>query len=395
MSSQQNSNASATSQWQIVRRDRWLLSCLTWLPIALAISIWAIFSQGIARNVPIAVVDLSHSEMSRTLSRYYDATSSMAVVEQMQSANQAEQALVNGDIYAYAVIPHNFEQDVYKGLNPQVSVFYNSQFILIGKLINSAFVQAQGTFNAQIATIANLAHGNQTLSSAMGQALPIRTQITPLFNKNSNYAQFLVSAIIPALWQIVVVVSTILILAANHRQQGLNKWLAEQPIRRLVVTMSPYIPVFALQGFAFLCWFYLGFKWPMDGSLLVLVIGQWLTVIACMIMGSFFFFMTLDPARAMSFAGAFTAPSFAFMGITFPVTDMNTLAQFWRSLLPISHYIELQVSQVSYGASWQVSIQELLPMLGYLLPLLLTGLLIKKHLTATAIPATVKQEQPE
>ncbi|ROV59465.1 ABC transporter permease [Vibrio ponticus] len=390
MSFQQNANA--ISQWQIVRRDRWLLSCLTWLPIALAISIWAIFSQGIARDLPIAVVDLSHSEMSRTLSRYYDATSSMAVVEQMQSANQAEQALISGDIYAYAVIPLNFEEDVYKGLNPQVSVFYNSQFILIGKLINSAFVQAQGTFNAQIATIANLAHGNQTLSSAMGQALPIRTQITPLFNKNSNYAQFLVSAIIPALWQIVVVVSTILILAANHRQQGLSKWLAEQPIKRLVVTLSPYLPVFALQGFAFLCWFYLGFKWPMEGSLLILVIGQWVTVIACMIMGSFFFFMTLDPARAMSFAGAFTAPSFAFMGITFPVTDMNTLAQFWRSLLPISHYIELQVSQVSYGASWHVSIQELLPMLGYLLPLLLTGLLIKKHLTAAAIPATEKQE---
>ena len=68
------------------------------------------------------------------------------------------------------------------------------------------------------------------------------------------------------------------------------------------------------------------------------------------------------------------------MGITFPVTDMNSLAQFWRSLLPISHYIELQVNQVSYGEPWPIAINELLPMLGYALPLLLTLVLVKKHL---------------
>ena len=368
------------NQWQIVRRDRWLLSCLTWIPIALALSIWGVFSQGIARNVPIAVVDLSHSEMSQTLSRYYDATSSMSVTHQFQSVQQAKQALVQSEVYAYAVIPANFEEDVYKGLMPEVSVFYNSQTILIGKLVNSAFMQAQGTFNAQIATIANLAHGNQTLSSAMGKAVPIRTQITPLFNKNSNYAQFLVSAIVPALWQIVIVVSTILILAANHRRFKLLYWLGKHPAKRIALTLMPYLPVFMLQGFAFLCWFYLGFEWPMNGSLLILVIAQLVTSIACMVMGGFFFFMTLDPARAMSFAGAFTAPSFAFMGITFPVDDMSSLAQFWRSLLPISHYIELQVSQMNYGTDWITSIPQLIPMVGYVVPFILMLLLAKRHI---------------
>ncbi|OXX41159.1 ABC transporter permease, partial [Vibrio sp. V07_P2A8T137] len=107
--------------------------------------------------------------------------------------------------------------------------------------------------------------------------------------------------------------------------------------------------------------------------------------LACMIMGALFFFLTLDPARAMSFAGAFTAPSFAFMGITFPVTDMNTLAQWWRSLLPVSHYIEVQVSQVSYNAELLSSLKYLVPMLGYALPLLLTLILIRKHKQAELI----------
>ncbi len=369
-----------TSQLAIIHRDKWLLSSLTWIPVTLAVMIWAVFSHGIARDLPIGVVNLTPGTLSQQLIRYYDATSNMQVHAQYSDVSQAKEALVRGDIYAYAVIPTQFDQDIYKQFTPQVSVYYNSQMILVGKLLSSAFTQAQATFNAQLSTIGYLVKGDATWLSAMGQAVPVRTQITPLFNKNSNYAQFLLSAIIPALWQIIVVVSTILILAANHRDKGLNHWLGSKPISSVLYTLLPYTAVFALQGFAFLLWFYLGFEWPMNGSFAVLLFAQWVTIFACMVMGSLFFFLTLDPARAMSFAGAFTAPSFAFMGITFPVTDMNSLAQWWRSLLPVSHYIEVQVSQVSYGLSWHQSLTHLLPMFGYLLPLLLCILLIRKHL---------------
>jgi len=369
------------SQLEIVRRDKWLLSSLTWVPLLLAFMIWAIFSQGIARDLPVGVVDFSSSALSQKLVRYYDATPAMHVSKRFDSVEQAKQALIQGDIYAYSVIPHQFDKSIYKQTPPQVSVFYNSQMILIGKLLNSAFLQAQGTFNAELSTMKGLASGNSTLLSAMGNAVPVRTQITPLFNKNSNYAQFLVSAIIPALWQIVIVVTTILVLTANLRDRRLKPWLENRPFRQLLSTLTPYTWVFALQGFGFLCWFYLGFKWPMNGSFITLVIAQWATIIACMAMGCLFFFLTLDAARAMSFAGAFTAPSFAFMGITFPVSDMSSLAQAWRSLLPISHYIEVQVSQVSYGQSWFNSLQHILPMVGYGIAILLSFALIKRHLS--------------
>ena len=97
-------------------------------------------------------------------------------------------------------------------------------------------------------------------------------------------------------------------------------------------------------------------------------------------MGCFFYFLTLDAARSMSLAGAFTAPSFAFMGVTFPTSDMGSAAQIWRSLLPISHYIEAQIDQVSYGLSaWQTTVSFMPTMLWYGLPLGLILLLIKKH----------------
>ncbi|CAH6832156.1 Multidrug ABC transporter permease [Vibrio chagasii] len=371
-------------QWAIVRKDKWLLSCLTWIPLLLVASIWLIFSQGIARDLPVAVIDLEHSQISQQFTRLVDASPTLQVTQKYSSASEAAKAMIERDIYGYVVIPRHFDRDLYLGLNPQVSVFYNSQFILIGKLVNSALLQAQGTFNAQLEVIKQLSHGDTTVKSALGQAVTVQSQITPLFNKNTSYAQFLVSAVIPALWQIMIVVGTILVLTANVRARGLKAWLSHSPVKSLALTLTPYVVLFLAFGIAFSFWFYRLLEWPFNGSFMALTIAQLLTVISCIIMGCLFFFLTLDPARAMSFAGAFTAPSFAFMGITFPVTDMNTAAQVWRSLLPVSHYIEIQTAQSSYGVSAAQSLMNLTSMFWYVIPAFVVILLIKKHLAQAA-----------
>ncbi|EJC1209817.1 ABC transporter permease [Vibrio parahaemolyticus] len=373
------------SQRHVLRRDKWLLSCLTWVPILLSLTIWGVFSAGIARDLPIGVVDLQHSQLSRKLIQTLDASSTLSVDYYYTSANEAKNAMIEGDIYAFAVIPSKFDQDILLHRQPQLSVFFNSQYLLVAKLINSAVAQAQGYFDAQVQVMGNLAKGNTTTLSALGQALPVSTQITALFNRNTNYAQFLVTAIVPAIWQICIVVSTILILAAHFRIYGGKngfEFLGNKPHTKLSAILSQYIPVFMLQGALFLYWFYVLLDWPMEGSLVVMLLAQFVTVVACIIMGALFFFLSMDPARAMSFAGAFTAPSFAFMGITFPVSDMNTLAHAWRSLLPITHYIEVQVGQASYGASAAQSLSALWPMLWYVVPLLLTAAFIHKYRAA-------------
>lgn len=374
------------SQRHVLQHDKWLLSCLTCIPLLLALIIWGVFSSGIARDLPMGIVDLQHSQLSRQLTQTLDASSALDVRYAYADASEAKNAMINGKIYAYAVIPPRFDQDILQHRQPQLSVFYNSQYILVAKLINSAVVQAQGYFDAQLEVMNRLAKGNTTALSAIGNTVAVSTQVTALFNQNNNYAQFLVTAIVPAIWQICIVVSTILVLAANFRIYGHKngfEFLGNQPYARTFMILGQYIPVFMVQGALYLYWFYGSLDWPMAGSFLVLVLAQFATVIACIIMGALFFFLTMDPARAMSFAGAFTAPSFAFMGITFPVSDMNTLAMLWRSFLPISHYIGIQVEQANYGAQIAQSLSHLWPMSAYIVPLLITVALMGKHRSAT------------
>lgn len=131
---------------------------------------------------------------------------------------------------------------------------------------------------------------------------------------------------------------------------------------------------------------YILLGWPMHGSWSVLILAQLLTIFASLLMGTLLYFFTRDAARGLSLAAAYTAPGLAFMGVTFPVTDMTLPAKVWRSLLPISHYIEIQFNQVNYGGSILSVLPEMKHLLLFsllLIPLALkVNSLIKKNKAA-------------
>jgi len=79
----------------------------------------------------------------------------------------------------------------------------------------------------------------------------------------------------------------------------------------------------------------------------------------------------MDEARGLSLAAAYAAPGFAFMGVTFPATDMGLPALVWRSLLPVTHYIEIQIHQANYGGNILDLWPSIASLLLFILPLLL------------------------
>lgn len=371
-------------QWRSIQHNRWLQWSVIWLPLLLAAFLWWIFSAAIVRDLPIGVVDLSHSTLSRSLIRDVDATSTLAVTRYYASVDQASDDLIQSKIYAYIVIPYRFDRDLTLGHQPTVTTFYNSQYILTGRLVNSAVATVQASFNAKVDLVKTLSRGQQTTLGALANAVPIQTQMTPLFNLNMNYAQFLLSGIIPALWQIIIVASVIMVLANNHQQTRDEVQWQQAPLTQLLRVITPYLPWFALQGMGYLYWFYCLLGWPNHGHLIAILAAQWLTIAACVVMGTLFYLITLDAARSLSFAAAYTAPSFAFMGVTFPATNMGTLATLWRDILPISHYIEVQIQQVNYGLSSWESLPTMLNLLWYTIPLAAVLWLAPRRLTPSS-----------
>lgn len=178
-------------EWRLLWQDPFGRALASWLPLLLMGILCWVFSAGLARDLKIGLVDLDQSLLSRELAFSLDASAGLKVAQQFDSIEAGARALRGGDIYALVVLPNHLERDARQGTQPQVAVFNNGQFILIAKLINSALAQVVGTFNGQVGVLSAMA-GGKALPGALGQAVPIASQVTALYNINSSYALSLI-----------------------------------------------------------------------------------------------------------------------------------------------------------------------------------------------------------
>ena len=338
------------------RHDAWQLALISWLPLALFAALWWIFSAGIVTDVGIGIVDLDDSTLSRTLIRRLDATPALEVTLRPLSAAEGRRAMSNAEIAALVVIPYDFQARVTRGLSPDVTTFYNGQFILIGKAVKTAVVQTLSTLAGTIDGGKALA-GGAALPQAPGLAAPVVPQLTPLSNVSMDYALFLVPAVIPALWQVVMILGMLNAVGRERRMGTWNGWLEPGAFTAFTGKMIPYIVVYWVMGIVFLLAFDL-LGWPIRGSFGLIILAQGMTAVATAAMAGFLYVVVDDLPRSLSLAAAYTAPSFAFLGVTFPATDMPTLALFWRSLIPICHTVDIQISQMSRAAPLRAILPE-------------------------------------
>ena len=366
---------------QLILASKWQLSLVTWLPIICMLLVYAIFSQGIPRDLAVAVVDQDHSRLSRSLVRYIDANPALAVTTQLTNLSEGKALMQRGEVYGVVYIPRDFEKHTYLAMTPEVTTFYNAQYVLIGKLVSSNMVKTFATFTAKIDAVKTLASGGN-LAVIKGAVAPISTQINPLYNVSTNYIPFLVTAAVAALWQIFILVSVLLAFGSEYKNNTQTSWFQRADgavVSAVIGKLLPYTLLSVVHGFLFLSFFYGYLSMPMHGNwgylLLILVTG----VLAGQAIALFIFTLTMNFTQAISMGAAYSAPAFAFMGVTFPAESMPKLALLWRSLLPITHYMQLQIGQVNYGQDFMTLLPQLTSLGVFILMFVVAIYRIKSH----------------
>ncbi len=346
-------------------KDKWLLSSVLIVPFFTFIILVGIFGDGQVKNLPIGVVDFDNSSSSRELIRHFNASNKIYVHSLYDSEPQALKAVKSGEINAYVSIPYNLHVNIKKGLSPVVSSFYNTQFILIGRGVDTAIKQALGTYNAQLSIGKAVAKGNVRLEQALGSAIVFQQQITPLFNIEFSYAKFLLSVIIPCVWQVLIVATIVLNLVAQRRITGLKKWIEIGLTKAFLSKLFVHITIMLLWCIGFILYFYEYLEWPMNGSYLYIFVAGFLCTLASDALGFGIYFSSYNSTMALSSTASIVASCLAFVGITFPVTDMSPFAKTWSDLLPVTHYMNIQISQANYGADITITTDNVYFLLGF------------------------------
>jgi len=356
-------------EWRRARGDFWDLAMLSWIPLLVYALTWWIFSAGIARDVPIVVIDQDQSSFSRQLTRWFDAAPGMAVVAQPAGEVEAMALLRERRAYGIVLLPAGLEHDLLGGQSATVQWFYNAQFSAHAGGLARDVRTVASTLSAGIEMVAREKRGAAP-QEALAQFEPIRAQLVTLFNANVNYEYFLALALIPSLLQIFVVLAIVSAVGREFRDGTVPHWLAAAGGRwSAAVAGKLALPAVSglLQALLFLAFFAAVRGWAVAGSLGGMLLALALLVAACLGVGLLLIGVTLSLRNALSGAAFVTAPAFAFSGQAYPLASMPPLAWGWAQALPLTHYLQLQSRYWQAGAPLRYGATELLVLAGFAL----------------------------
>ena len=154
---------------------------------------WPYSEQAVTR-VPVAVVDYDHSNLSRQITRFAQASPRLEVRMVIGDERQARQALWHGEIEGYAILPRNLKRDVLRGNAAVVTVEANGSYALLNKAVLSGFAEAVGTVSAGV-EIRKLQASGQSAQQAQAGRNPVNTQMVALFNPTEGYGSYVVPAV--------------------------------------------------------------------------------------------------------------------------------------------------------------------------------------------------------
>jgi ABC-2 type transport system permease protein len=350
-----------------LRRRPFLLALASGVPLALMALLAAIFSAGLATRLPIGVLDLDSSDLSRTIVRMVDATPDTAVAVRVGDLAEGRALILSGKIHGLLMLPLNLQRDVFAGRRPEVVFFYNTQTLTTGNLTVRGVNAAVPAAAAGIRLSLRSAQG-EPLDIAEADLQPIPVQTNPLFNPTLNYIFFLLTALIPSILQVVVVTTSCysvgLDVETQHRLRvlrllGGGLWPA------MLGKILPYTILFMLVlGLADALLFVV-FELPLRGHSWLLIAAGLLFILSCQLLGALLALLLRPMLSAVSFGTLMTGPAFGFMGIGFPRLGMNAFAYGWGGLLPGTWYLTARIDQTVRGTPVDLSSKPLLVLLAF------------------------------
>ncbi len=415
---------SATYERRFFSNNPWDLAMIVLIPFVTILVIWWIFAQTQITNLPIGVIDHDQSPLSNTLTRYLDTAPDLSVARLYPSSDEAQNSILQRDIYAIVTIPEDFERRALSGKPAPIVLQVNAQYGTHSGIVQKGVQSVVGTLSAGVEMQRLVKQGTNARQAATAYS-PIGIKRVSLFNAANNYQQFLASTIIPALLHILAMVVGATTIgrelrdkhighwyrfiatgtadscrelgAAVHNDQSVDEKGAEdRTIDAKVMSQSKptdvsFVVILAglagkyfWPGLAYALWALLAIvlsthlKDIAAPSVLMSYISLVFLLLLSFWLGAIFTLGSFSLRAGLSAAGFISAPSYAFAGITYPYIAIRDSAKYWADALPLTHYLKLHIAQLQMQAPIMISLPIVYGLaLATLIAMALTALLTK------------------
>ena len=181
---------------QVIRDEGVLIFCLV-VPLAYPLIYSWIYNNETVREVPVVVVDLSHSQESRKFIRMCDASPDVHVTSYAVDLDDAQSLVSRQVVKGIYLIPADFGTNLNRMQQGTVSVYCDMALMLTYKAIYQTAMAVASEMGAEIQT--KLA-GNYTNREDLITTSPLEVKDVPMFNPQGGYG----TSVLPAVLMLII-----------------------------------------------------------------------------------------------------------------------------------------------------------------------------------------------
>ncbi|WP_213766981.1 ABC transporter permease [Caballeronia sp. dw_19] len=333
-----------------LKRDRWAMFRLI-VPLLLQVIVYGYAATFTVNHVSLAVLDLDHSQASRSLVSHFAATGKFYVVDNAGSEPEITHDIDTGDATMAIVIHAGFSQYLNGGRSAPLQV------IVDGTNSNTALI-ALG-YISQIVTQFQTDQISEAWPQSAGAApstVAVSLRERPWYNDAIDDRWFFIPGVVGTL-SLMQVVSLTAFAVVREREIGTLEQIMVSPIRPIEFILGKTVPFFliglgdvALVTAVGVWWFHV----PFVGNLFVMLAGASLFLLAALGLGLLLstFSRTQQQAFALNFF--LINPLFILSGFAFPIAAMPKILQWITLINPLRYFLVVLRSVFLKGVGFAV-----------------------------------------
>ena len=352
----------------------WILLFITLIaPIIAYLTIMWMFSDGVVRDIPISVVDLDMTSLSRNIIRQVETTPAATISYNSTSLNEAQNHMKKGDIDAIVVIPKGVERSILSGGTSSVAVYINNTNVVKGGVLKAGLYKTLSTISAGIKVQTNIKKGF-TQEQAIARVVPIKMNTHILFNPYTNYSYFLSLGLLPLMAVVFIFLGSVYALGLELKEGtagNLFKTAENSVTVAITGKLLPYTFLFLvnIMFINLILFSFLGT--PLKGSVVAIILSELLLIVAYQLLAVLILNITSNMRLSLSLGSAYTMMALTFSGLTFPTMAMPLIAKIFSWIFPYTFWLKVLLSQ----SLREEPLLEIIPQLLVLILFIILGIL--------------------
>lgn len=335
---------------QLVRRPIYWFGFFG-LPLFIFLLMASLMETGLPTKAPGAIVDRDGTALSRQISQNLAGMQMLDVADTYNSYTEALEAVREGRIYGFFLIPENFQADLLSGRSPVINFYTNMTYFVPASLLFKTFKSTAVYTKAGVAlsVIESVGLDSPNLPALLQ---PVNIQTRPLGNPSLNYAVYLNNSFLPCVLQLMIMLMTCFSLGEEIKR-GTSTRLMQMAhgsvFRAVTAKLLPQTLCWMVIALFLESWLFGWNHYPMNGSWFWLTLSELMFVLACQGFALFVFSVLPNLRLSLSVCALTGILSFSIAAFSFPVQSMYGGIAIFSWIMPIRYNFLIYIDQALNG----------------------------------------------